>query len=350
AIKSTRLQGQLTSRPRVKTNPAFNEASVLIIVLWVLCLLSTFAVVSSYGVRQKLGLINRLEERDKLRYITEAGVKKAIAVLKNGPVGSYGAFRDVWSNNPGAFSNIRVGDGEVSVSYEFFDDATGVTRMIYGLIDEERKININKVAPRVLERLFRIVLKMEEAQAQELSASIIDWRDSGGEGATAQDYYYMNLQYPYEAKHADFELLEEVLLVKGMDDNIFGKVKDWITVYGDGKVNINTASASVLGALGLNDDIVDKLLSYRSGEDRTLGTADDNVFDTNSNIASVLSQAFQLSDPQIAQLSLVAAETLGTSSSNFMVKSNGRLLDRKATSEVTCVADRQGKILYWRQK
>jgi type II secretory pathway component PulK len=320
----------------------------------VLCLLSTFAVVLGYGVRQKLGLVNTLEVRDKLHYVAKAGVKKAIAELKNTSVKTYDTFRDEWSNNPAAFSNISVGDGQASVSYEYFDDNAKAARTLYGLIDEERKININKADPQTLERLFRIVLKMEEPEAQELSASIVDWRDSDEGSANAstgaEDSYYMNLQYPYEAKDADFEVLEELLLVKGMNDNVFEKVKDYITVYGDGKVNINTASASVLAALGLSDDILDKLLSYRSGEDKELGTPDDNVFDTSSNIVPVLSQAFHLSDSQVAQLSSVAAKSLGTSSSNFMIKSIGRLLNRKAALEVTCVTDRQGKILYWQER
>jgi type II secretory pathway component PulK len=333
---------------------SFRKASILIIVLWVLCLLSTFAVVLGYGVRQKLSLVSRLEERDKLHYIAEAGVKKAIAELKNEPLKSYDAFRDTWGNNPAAFSNIAVGDAEAIVSYEYFDDAAKVARIQYGLIDEERKININKVEPEILERLFRIVLKMEEQGAKELAAAIVDWRDSDDESTNAlsstEDSYYMNLGHAYEAKDADFQAIEEILLVKGMDDSLFQKAKDYLTIYGDGKVNINTASAAVLLALGLSDDLVDKILSYRSGEDNELGTSDDKVFDTSSNIVPLLSQSFHFSDSQIAQLSLVAAKSLGTSSSNFMIKSTGRLLNRKAVSEVTCVADRQDKILYWQER
>ena len=334
--------------------PAFSKASILIIVLWVLCLLSTFAVISGYGARQKLSLVGRLEERDKLRYIAEAGAKKALAELKNEPLKSYDAFRDRWSNNPAAFANIAVADGWATVSYEYFDGAAKAARIQYGLIDEERKININKAEPEILERLFRIVLAIDEQAAKELAAAIVDWRDSDGKSAdtasNAEDSYYMNLEYSYEAKDADFEVLEEVLLVKGMDSSLFQKLKDYLTIYGDGKVNINTASATVLLALGLSDELADKILSYRSGEDRELGTADDNVFDSGFNIVPLLSQAFHFSDSQVAQLSSVAAKSLGVCSSNFVIRSAGRLPPRKAASEVTCVADRQGKILYWQAR
>src|SRR5208283_2662064 len=150
-----------------------------------------------------------------------------------------------------------------------------------------------------LEKLFQVVLGLGEIEAQDLAISIIGWRASE---ESIDGSYYQNLEHPYKEKNGHFESLEEVLLVKGMDENSFNRVKDYITIYGDGKVNINTASKPVLLALGLDDDLVDKILSYRYGEDGILDTADDNIFDTPSNIIPKLSQFVSLSDDEVTQL------------------------------------------------
>ena len=332
--------------------PADNtKASILIVALWSLCLLATFAVILGFGVRQKLTLVNRLDEREKLHFIAEAGVKKAISQIKEEPEKNYDALKDDWSNSI-VFREIDIGDGEFSISHDYINEQTGLTESRYGLIDEESKININKANQPILERLFRLV-DFDEMQAQELAAAIVDWRDSDSELSiplgSAEDSYYRNLEYPYEAKDADFEVLEEVLLVKGIDKNIFGKIKNYITIYGSGKINVNTASKVVLLALGLSEDIVDKIVSFRLGADGIIGTSDDNIFEAPSNIVPKLSQFSNLSDSEIAQLSVIVDQCLVTSSNNFMARCISKLNGKKKTTEVTCVINRSGKILYWQE-
>ena len=328
------------------------KASILILSLWSLCLLSTFAVILGFGVRQKLTLVNRLDERDRLHFIAEAGIKKAISQIKKEPEKDYAALKDDWSNNTGVFKDIDIGDGKFSISRDYINEHIGLTESWYGLIDEESKININKANQTILERLFRLV-DFDETQAQELAAAIVDWRDSDSELSiplgSAEDSYYRNLEYSYEAKDADFEVLEEILLVKGMDRNIFEKIKNYITIYGSGKINVNTASKVVLLALGLSQDLVDKIVSFRLGEDGIIGTSDDNVFDTPSNIVPKLSLFFHLSDSEIAQLSVIVDQYLVTNSNNFMARCISKLNGKKKTTEVICVINRSGKILYWQE-
>lgn len=60
-----------------------------------------------------------------------------------------------------------------------------------------------------------------------------------------------------------FSTINEVLLVKDISRENFLLFKDSITVYGKGKVNINTASKTVLIALGLDEEMVDSILRFR---------------------------------------------------------------------------------------
>jgi general secretion pathway protein K len=323
-------------------------------VLWSLCLLTTFAVILGYGVRQKLSLASRIDERDKLHFIVGIGAERAILELKNEPEKTYDVFKDNWSSNTNAFKDIDIGDARINICYNYINEPQGLVEVRYGLIDEERKININKAEVKVLERFFRIALNYNENQAQELAASIVDWRDSDSELSvplgSAEDSYYRDLEQPYEAKDAVFEILEELLLVRGIREDSFQKIKDYLTVYGSGRININTVSKPVLLALGLSDDITGKILNFRSGEDGILGTDDDNVFDQTANILPKLSQFYDLSESEVAALSAVVSEYLTTKSNIFMAKSTARLNGKNYTEELTCVFDRKGKILYWQEQ
>jgi type II secretory pathway component PulK len=333
--------------------PVANRGSILIISLWAVCLLSAFAVILSSGVRQKIILVQRFDERDKLRLIAEAGAKKAICKLLEMEWPGYDTLKDKWSNDVEAFRGITVGDGSFDVCYNYTDDLSGATEQRWGLIDEERKININRIDIVVLTRLFIITLGLDEAQSQELAASIIDWRDKDSElsipSGSAEDSYYRFIPHPYECKDADFENLNELLLVKGMTGDIFEKIKDYITIYGSGKVNINTASKQVILALGLSESITDKVITFRAGEDGVTGTADDNFFEAAAGILTKLSQFYHFNETEIAQLTAVSEGYLATNSENFMIKSSVRLNNKKRASEGVCVVNKEGRILYWQE-
>jgi type II secretory pathway component PulK len=326
------------------------RASILIISLWSVCLLTTFAVMLGYQVRQKLILVKRLDERDKLRLIAEAAIKKAIAELKKEPEKDYDALNDKWSNNISAFKDINVGEGNFSISYDFDPKEEADLREIrYGMLDEESKININKSDFKILERFFRL-FALEESQAQDLAYAIIDWRDQDSQLSvplgSAEDSYYRNLSQPYEAKDGPFEVLEEVLLVKGMTPDFFQRIKNYITIYGQGKPNINTVSKEVILALGVGQDLAAKIISFRNGKDTISGTSDDNVFQSPSDMITKLSEFYRLSDPELLELNLIL-EKITTKSENFMIKCIAGLNKGKSKDLVVCIINRKGKVLYW---
>jgi type II secretory pathway component PulK len=365
------------------------NGSILIIALWSLCFLSTYVVILSQQLRQKITLVSRLDQRDRLNLIADAAVKKAIAELKKAELKPYDSLNDGLSNEPAVFKDVFMNSGEgsakFSITYDFSDQSPSgdkqsgslVTR--YGLIDEESKININKAGQALLERFFKILLDFDELKAQELAACIIDWRDSDSELSiplgSAEDSYYTGLRYSYEAKDADFQAMEELFLVKGMDEQLFEKLKPYITIYGSGRVNLNTASGVVLAALGIDEALLSNILSFRSGEDKLVGSADDNIFTSSSDILPKLKAAYQLSEAQEARLNAVIEQSLVVSSNHFMVSSvaqlnkqshkpegSGAASDSRShkpagsglpsdrqSQKTDCVINRKGKLLSWHQ-
>jgi len=147
----------------------------------------------------------------------------------------------------------------------------------------------------------------------------------------------------------NLEVIEELLLVKGIDKATFEKLKNFVTIYEKG-VNINTAPYEVLYALGIEEKLIDKIINYRKGEDGVLGTLDDNVFNTPTSIVSRLSQYFSLSVSKVANLSnLVAERKLTTFSNYFTIEVKAELNYSHTYGKIFCVVDREGRILYWRQ-
>ena len=329
------------------------RASIVVIALWTLCLLSVFTVTLGSGVRQKLVLIKRLDERDRMRGILDSAVKKAILQIKKEEQKGADTLADGWSTDAPAFKDIPLEDGEFSVAYPYQDEITGSLTIRYGLIDEESKININTAKRGVLERLFSMVLDMNAVESQELAAAIVDWRDADSflsiPLGSAEDAYYKGLSYPYEAKDADFESLDEALLVKGMRSDIFEKIKKYITVYGQARVNINTTSKIVLLALGLSEKVVNDIMLFRAGPDGVMGTKDDGVFDGEVSISQRLNQRYPLSEAEAAELTRVSEYYLTTYSSAFMAQASAWLHNRKYSGSVVSVINRQGKILYWHE-
>lgn len=335
-------------------SPADVRGSILVLTIWSICFLSTLAVILGLGVRQKLQLVQRLDERDKLHLVAAAGIKQAIVQIGQDTESTFYALDHRCADDPSVFKEIAPGDGRVDIRYGLFDDSSGQTKIRYGLIDEESKLNVNTADAEVMERLFRFVLDVDEVHAQDMAASIVDWRDADSELSTpvgsAEDSFYRNLAYnPYEAKDAPLEALDELRLIKGMDANSMEKLKDYLTVFGDGKININTASKAVLLAVGMSTYLVDKVMSYRFGKDGAMGTGDDNAFDLYSNIVPHLSQFVSLSDSEVADLTRIADQFLKVQSENFMARAAAHLNNRRNTTEFVAVFNRSGDILYWHE-
>ena len=330
----------------------YKRAQILALVLMALCLLSLFGLYLGHGARQKIILIKRLSERDSLHFIARAGVEKALMEVSKDEAALSDNFLEGILNSEGIFKDIKVGLGKFNMCYNYKQGAD--SREICGVIDEARKININKADLKVLKKLFAFILDIDEARAQEFAASVIDFRDKDSALSiplgSAENSYYKNLSEPYECKDADFDIIDELLLVKGIDDVIFDKIKNFVTIYGDGAVNINTATFNVLLSLGIKGGLVNKIMIYREGEDGILGTKDDSIFGSPQEIVPKLSQYFSLSASEVANLSnIVAAGLLGTNSDYFMIKSKTGLNYSSATKETISIVDRQGRIIFWRE-
>jgi type II secretory pathway component PulK len=322
--------------------------------------MSLFSLAVGYAVRQKMQVISRLETRQKLRTIGEAGVQKSIYVLLRHKMdrSPFDALTQLWSRNESEFHGIKIDGGEFSVFYpvELPLGKLGADEspFRYGLEDEERKININRVkSPHILQQLFLGAGLKDNDAAKALAEAILDWRDEDDDAslAGAESYYYKGLKPPYLPRNGDFQTLQELRYVKGMTDELYEKLLPYITIESSGHINLNTASRLVLSATGLSSAICDKIVAFREGRDRREGTADDLAFEDLSSVAQALANAGYLDDNgKPAVEAAIQSGVFTVSSENFSARVFAQLNYKKQGLRISSIFDDKGVIKHWEEE
>ncbi len=157
------------------------------------------------------------------------------------------------------------------------------------IVDEDSKINANIAArgdvmsaQQIAAQLMGLMMGPQyDPMFEELDAdgqpwdraticgAIIDWADydenhescalsDQATSAGVEDNFYQSIGLDYFRKNAAFDSLEELRLVRGMNDDFWATFVDpdprnpkkrLMTVWGQGKINVNTANAQTLWAL-----------------------------------------------------------------------------------------------------
>lgn len=229
----------------------------MVLVLWVVALLMAIIPVFVYSMRSESSAALNTADSAVARGLALAGVEMAVHEIM-------ADFNIVAAGSSGVVFMERSGNGLKALPFErSFELGGGMVS--YAIEDEKGKININTAGREVIDALLRL----SGVQANErdvITDSILDWRDDNHDFHLngAEDDYYGSLPVPYGAKDGPAEFKEELLLVKGMTPAVFhGKklpgaesdantdypgLKKNITVHGDGRLNLNTASNEALEA------------------------------------------------------------------------------------------------------
>ncbi|MFH1355019.1 MAG: hypothetical protein ABIH19_02600 [Candidatus Omnitrophota bacterium] len=327
------------------------KAQSLVIALWILVILALLAIGIAHRVSLALRLSRYHRERLKAAWLANAGVNFAIKQIETDEA-EVDSLKDQWADNKEIFEKISLGEGEsgfATVSYVFYEG--DVVRVIFGVMDEESKININNASGEILTELL-ISRGVENASV--LTENIRSWR--GDTDISIPEYD----QAGYSNKGDKFSNAEELCLVEGMSSDNYDLIKDLITVYpqnGQAMVNINTASRDVLEILvntsfnrlearGVEVEnasgLLEAIITFREG--------DDGIFDNQDielKLADLISdlQKNIITDPLDGLKSKV-----GVQSANYRIISQGNAEDVKLKYKINCVYSRKDKkFISWHQ-
>lgn len=216
--------------------------------IWILVILTVLTVTIGHRVALSLRLARYQQDRFKALILAKSGVNRAIFEIINDKTAGYDSLGDNWANNEEVFKKIIPAENANEFAVVSHGD-------IFGVIDEERKININTATKELLTALLEDV----EGYSAELIKYIRIWRGDNDPllGAESQDYQAF--------KKAPFTNCRELVLVleyfyqnsasqnyRDTAQEAYKKIKDLITVYAftpDLKININTVSKEALVAV-----------------------------------------------------------------------------------------------------
>ena len=143
-------------------------------------------------------------------------------------------------------------------------------------LDLGARLNINTINEDQFRTFFGLVLG-DYPLADKLAQMIMDWRDVDDIARTNGDERdgYVKKGLLALPANTQFRAVSDLLSVEGMTQDIYDKVAGYLTTFGGGQVNLNTAPPAVLRALpGMTDVILANILSQRSRGLRIASVAD----------------------------------------------------------------------------
>ena len=261
------FDGLLRCHTRRSFRKASQRGSALLAVLWLAAALAAIAFALSSAVRSEIDRAGGASDGLRTYYLATGAVERGIQWMLWGWTG-YGQTNPdgtprFWAPNEPRM-NMRFPSGDAVVE----------------LIPESAKLNINTASP---DELYRVVAAVsgDPALAQSLTQAIIEWRSPGP--GTLDSFYFSIGQSggpTFLPRHASFQEIEELLLVRGMTPELFygnftadaegrlyarGGLRDCLSVWGShGPYDINTASPALMQAIGVPPASIAQILQRRA--------------------------------------------------------------------------------------
>jgi len=329
--------------------------SVLVLAVWALFFLGALAVAVGTHVSSNIRVAVAVRHRTRAYALARAGVDLAAVHVAANTNRWDGLTEECWNCDRDLFRrNATLGEGVFSVCFNELEPDGEVTT-IHGLAGEERKVNLNGARIRdLLAALVETVGGKKRSQADRIAEAIVAWREAVDDELLTRDKeteYYAALERSYPCHHGNFEVLHELLLVRGVDVGLYAKIAPYLTLYGSGKINANTASPEVLraavvsrGVRGTNAEVlVGDLLRVRPQQKildfyEKLSDKGKRHFSSVKNILTVRSNCFY-------------GEAYGyVAAAEEAQRGGGRSVSGKAERRIAFVVDKDGNILYWHEQ
>ena len=256
---------------------------ILLVVVWSLMVLMVIALELGRTARVEGISTDVYQQEAKTYYLAMAGLNRALyQLVRTGQQGRARRDRDraqLDSNEQGLEEcpdAWLLGDGQWKS--ESFGEGGYQVRVS----DESGKININQVDEIILRQTFTN-LDFDPDVGDALADAILDWRDPDSLERLngVESDYYLAQDIPYPAKDGPFDVIDELLLIRGVSQDLFyDTLREVFTVYGNARAgnmaNLMTAGPWVLMAnRGVDAQTAEDMVRQRQetcGEDFLDGT------------------------------------------------------------------------------
>ncbi len=237
------------------------RGSALLAVLWLSVALSVIALTVAGTVRGEVDRAATASDDTRAYFLAQSAIQRAILYVTWGR--AYGPPNYYQPGTPPLQLHFPTGDATVEV------------------VSESSKLNINNCFPADLFRLLS-ALGVPPDRAQVITEAIIDWRTPVPNGQlTAFDEFYLQQNPSFASPHTSFQEIEDLLLVRGMTPDLFYGtwdrddhvqpprltqrigLRDCVSIYANGSLDVNTTPMPVLLAIGLAPDAAAAVVEQR---------------------------------------------------------------------------------------
>jgi len=315
------------------------KASVLILTLFVVFFLSVIALSISHAMRLNTKIIGRHIHNQKTLNIAQAAVLFALAELKlDKEDNDYDCLNDVWHKKFYNLDRIKSFKFKNSLGEESGEYKISIQ-------DECSRMNINLASADFIKNLLYQLSKKDNIEIIQL---IKEYRDSLCQEKLIRSVYELG-----KIKHMDKNIfwgedINDNDFLDGWEDDgadslpvdngnsiLDYGMKDYFTIFTDGKLNLNTASAEILLSIpGITEEAVKSIIGMRSNQ----------PFENEDDLEDIT-----LLSKQAKQFIL----RWGTvRSSLFRIVVSARADQAKNYKQIIAIADRSYqpiKIIYWRE-
>jgi type II secretory pathway component PulK len=285
---------------------------VLVGVLWIIIILT--AIVAVLGRRSRLDskIVLARSEAVRTKWACRAGIERAIAILNEDEKDTDCCY-DIWASSPEDFNDFPM------------------TRCWYNVTisDETGKMNINTATWDQLVGLPNMY--------DDIADAIIDWRDSDDDVSElgTEGGYYENLTFGYPNRNAPFRTIRELLLVRGVTDELF---------YGEdtnlnGKLDYNEMDGDINppadnGDLWLDQGWAAYITCYPYGSNSTTDSNSTTTTDTTQTSRNTNSSTTITFAANQSQSTIQTAQNTGSSTIISVVGNTGSQTTTQTTSTI----------------
>jgi len=218
---------------------ASQKGMALVMTLLILTLLVVTGLELNRAVRVEASLAGNFRDLTQSSYVAQSGVEIARLLIQNDNP-AYDGLNEQWAQ----FESLSA------LSQMLFSEGLFSGR----IVDENSKLNPNglidrfgNVDPKKKTQMERLLVFLEYDPS--ILDAILDWLDPDDQRRPQGEEkdFYGKRKIPYGTKNGAMDLLGEMLLIRGIDASmLYGSkersgLRDFLTVYSDERLNINTA-------------------------------------------------------------------------------------------------------------
>ena len=267
----------------------YKKGVALLVSLWIMLIVSLIVGAFTFEVTLEGLISSKKRDRFRAELLARSGIEYARALIAQSPNASELEIDGLPADQAELMGLALFIKKGLPTTQQL--SVTNMGTLSVEITSAENGRNVNLLTVEQWHELFQMA-NVPPDEWSGLTDCLADWIDEGDahriNGAESDDPFYADKAYPVKNRRLD--TVEELLLIKNWypeilygqpalheEDSIFG-IAELLTVWGDGKIPINSASTNTLLSFAEYEDWeLESVMQTRKGLDGEEGTLDDGI-------------------------------------------------------------------------